>query len=588
MDQERRRWHRSVLESHRTGWVCIVVALALAMPSVADGFSSDDDILLPALEGNGVDAAPWYDLYYFAGRRLQESIEQGILPWWSAPDLRLHLVRPLPSALLSLDHALFGRAAVGYHLHSLLWLGALLVLARKFFLSVLDRPAANLALAVFAFSPSFTLAARLVAARHILVTAVAVTAGLLLLLEESSSKRRWTAACAFVVGLAGGEGGLAGLAFWAMYELLGPSASPLRARVRRVFAPGLIGLAYLVVYAIVDGGARQMDLYVDPLHEPVEFLKAVSTRVPMLLGNVVWLADAGLGVFWPGPVIALGVAGVWMVAWIFGKASPNVPPLEKASLRWLVPGALLATLGVSGGMPGGRELVLPSLGFAPLVATILTHGWRRLTDESTPTMSVRRSVVAWLFMLHVVLAPVATLGTWALVRRSALATIETARQLRDAAGGARRVILLSASDPAIWIYGLRLARREPSGSTKEACWWVASATKADHRMTQLGSHGFSLETLGTTFLSGDTERMYRAKRVPLAVGAAVAQCGSSVRVAAAVDGRPTRVDVQVDSALDDPDVALLTWRNGHIERVSFTEVASGLTIPWSPGPLGML
>jgi len=76
-----------------------------------------------------------------------------------------------------------------------------------------------------------------------------------------------------------------------------------------------------------------------------------------------------------------------------------------------VPGALLATLGVSGGMPGGRELVLPSLGFAPLVATILVHGWRRVSGDTTPTLLVRRGVVAWLFMLQVVLAPIATLGT---------------------------------------------------------------------------------------------------------------------------------------------------------------------------------
>jgi hypothetical protein len=61
-----------------------------------------------------------------------------------------------------------------------------------------------------------------------------------------------------------------------------------------------------------------------------------------------------------------------------------------------------------------------------------------------------------------------------------------------------------------------------------------------------------------------------------------------VRVAATVEGRPTRVEVDVDSALDDPNLALLTWRNGRIERVSFGEIASGLTIPWSPGPLGML
>ncbi len=589
MDAKRRPWLLSLLASRGAGWAGLVVALAFAVPSVGSGFSSDDDIILPALEGNRLDAPPWYDLYYFAGRALDDVVGRGILPWWSAPHLRLHLVRPLPSALIALDHAIFGHAAIGYHLHSLLWLTALLLLARSFFLRVLDPPVATLALFVFAFSPNFTLAARLVAARHILVTAVAVASGLLLLVQsEASPKRRWAAAVAFSLGLAAGEGGLAGLAFWATYEMLGPSARTSRMRVRRALAPLVLGMAYLVVYALVAGGAREMDLYVDPLSDPLGFAKAVAFRLPMLLGNVVWLADAGLGVFWPGPVIALGVAGVAMVGWIFTKMSSIVPPSENAALRWLVPGALLATVGVGGGMPGGRELVVPSLGFAPLLATVLFYGWRAVSADAGRTPWLRRTAVALLSLLHVVLAPLATLGTWEIVRRSALATTRVARQMKDAAGGAHRVVLLTASDPAVWIYALRLARNERPGPMKDGCWWVASAAKADHRIAQIDPKSFSVETIGTTFLSGDTERMYRAKRLPMSIGDEVAQCGSIVRVASALGGRPTRVDIHFDSSLDDPDLALLAWRNGQIERVSPSEVSPGLTIWWSPGPLGVL
>src|SRR5262245_45469367 len=96
-----------ILDGPRASWVAVVVAVLLAVPSIGSGFSSDDDIILPALDGKRIDAPLGYDLYHFAGRSLADVIAHGILPWWTAPHLRLHWVRPLPSMLLALDHAFF-------------------------------------------------------------------------------------------------------------------------------------------------------------------------------------------------------------------------------------------------------------------------------------------------------------------------------------------------------------------------------------------------------------------------------------------------------------------------------------------------
>src|SRR5262249_2096682 len=161
---------------------------------------------------------------------------------------------------------------------------------------------------------------------------------------------RGYAALAFTLGLLGGEGGLGGLAFWFAYEMLGPKGS--NRRLARCAAPVILGVAYLAGYALVLGGAREMDLYVDPLTDPMGFLEALTIRLPMLLGNVVWLADAGLGLFWPGPVIAMGIVGVVVVAWVLAKTLSIVGAHQGTALRWLVPGAVLATSGVVGGMPG--------------------------------------------------------------------------------------------------------------------------------------------------------------------------------------------------------------------------------------------
>jgi hypothetical protein len=579
-----------MLDKAIAGWALIVVAVLLAIPAVNSGFSSDDDILLAALAGNHADARPWYDLYYFAGHALADTVREGILPWWSAPHLRLHLVRPLPSALLALDRSIFGDAALGYHLHSILWLAALLALARALFVRLLDRKVATLAVLVFALSPNFTLAARLIAARHILIAGVAVAGGLLLLLEsEALPKRRWLAALVFVLGLAAGEGGLAGLAFWTAYEAFAPAERSRRTRTTRALLPFGLGAVYLVVYALTSGGAREMEPYVDPIHDPLDFVRAVVLRMPLLLSNVIWGMDAGLGLFWPRAMIAAGVLGTGLIAWMF-TTTTRVESRENGSLRWLVPGALLSTFGVCGGMPGGRELVIPCLGFAPLVATVILRGWNAAATEGRRTSWPYRAAAALLLFVHAGLAPLATLGTWEIVRRSATATTDVARQMKAAARGAARVVLLTGSDPAVWIYALRLARRTNdahSGDGASACWWLASAAKADHRVMRVDERALTLETIGTTFLSGDAERMYRAERVPMNVGDEVLQCGACIAVTAVRNGRPTKTEIRFDRAMDDSSLAVLTWRNGRVERVTAGETESEMLIRWTAGPLGM-
>ncbi len=94
----------------------VALGLALALPSLGIGFFADDYSLIGELEHRFTYNPRWWDLYQFfpGGADLtRRMIAGGDDPWWSAPDLRLHLLRPLPSALIALDHAVFGRWALG-------------------------------------------------------------------------------------------------------------------------------------------------------------------------------------------------------------------------------------------------------------------------------------------------------------------------------------------------------------------------------------------------------------------------------------------------------------------------------------------
>ncbi|WP_234023967.1 hypothetical protein [Sorangium cellulosum] len=122
------------MASHPSGrvdrWLChpvyfravLVLAAVLAAPSIAVGFYADDYHFFNYLAEKYPGSPRWYDLYrFFTGdaRATQALIEMSGVPWWTDPEIRIHLVRPLSSALLSLEHALFGEVPLPYHLVSI-------------------------------------------------------------------------------------------------------------------------------------------------------------------------------------------------------------------------------------------------------------------------------------------------------------------------------------------------------------------------------------------------------------------------------------------------------------------------------------
>jgi hypothetical protein len=104
---------RAWLEHRWATGVIVGVTLVLALPSLPAGFFADDYVLRDSLHGRTPFRPPWYDLYWFApgtidGNRVAEA--HGQFAWWTAPAIKIHLFRPLASALLALDDRLFGDA----------------------------------------------------------------------------------------------------------------------------------------------------------------------------------------------------------------------------------------------------------------------------------------------------------------------------------------------------------------------------------------------------------------------------------------------------------------------------------------------
>ena len=109
----------------RTYWLVVLLlgglGLSFRWPALRTGFIVDDYAQLSMMQGTyPVPRAP-LALFTFSNGSLRDNDTlraSGFFPWWSQSDLRISLFRPLASALMWLDRALFGGDAFAYHLHS--------------------------------------------------------------------------------------------------------------------------------------------------------------------------------------------------------------------------------------------------------------------------------------------------------------------------------------------------------------------------------------------------------------------------------------------------------------------------------------
>ena len=590
----------------RYGFIAILlVTVALSSSSLALGFYADDYVLRAELGGTFPMSVSWWDLYRFVPGTLEgnrAAMAVGGLPWWAAPELRLHLVRPLASALFALDRALFTSAPLGYHLHSIAWALAMVAAARLVLRRVLPGPTGTLALFLFAVNEGHAFTYGWISGRHLSIAATFALIAIYAFVrdrEDGWRAGRWIAALALSAGLAGGETALGAVAYATMHVVFTPARASrdgdARARDSRVAAaaPSLVVLAlYVVAYRVVGGGAAHGGGYVDPISDPWGFLTVSVKRLPILLGDAVLAVPAEISNAVPNaPLIALGVVAAAFVAWLYRACSSSVPRSERAVLRWLVPGALLALVVGLGGFPGARVRLMSDVGIAALFAVILRNGFRSRKDGGAPLV-FRRAGAGLLALVHVVVAPLALVANLRVnvgVARDVDAIAAEARRALNAPP-AKRVFVIGASDPMVMIYPAAVLEAESPGVV--SCWSVLSAAKTSHRVTRLDASTVLVEPLGITLLNGAFETLYRSPREPMHVGDTSSQCGATYRVTAVMGGKPTAFEVHLERPLDDDDeVRWLSWQTGaddaRLRRFELPRVGESVEVPWSKGPIGL-
>jgi hypothetical protein len=570
--------------------IVLLTGLLLFLPSLRVGFLLDDFYYLGAIEGRFPDHDTGRSLFTFFINNEAETARiarEGRYPWWIDEGVRSQIFRPLSDLLLRVDHALFGRSPLGYHVHSLAWWVATMFACGLLYRRVVPGTVGTLALLLLVLDEAHVMPVAWIANRNALVATAPVLLGLWVWIrwrEDGWRAGRILGLAGFAVGLAGSELALAGLAYVVAYELLGAPVSGLRSRLAGLLPLAALGTVYVLVYRLLGYGGEGSGLYFHPLLDPVEFVTAAVTRIPTLLASGILGFSADLWFVAPGarPVqVVVGLAGVLVLMGALRVCWPDMDGSTRRALRWLLPGSLLSLLPIVATFPSDRMLLVPGIGLAAALAAVLIAAFDSLLVRRNRLLV---AVAGALAFVHLLLAPVLAIYIQNLLITQSRDSLELAASpvVRDSGG--RETVLVFAPDHVVGLYMPLLIDHIDGPAPKG--WRPLSIAPCDHRLSRTGERTLELETVDGEMMCGVFEELYRSPKKRLSPGTVIDRGLFRVEILAEAADGPTRVAFHFDRELSDPTLRFLVWLDGELRLARLPELGETVDIERSLGPAG--
>src|SRR5688572_3191296 len=291
-----------------------LVGVLCALPAIGSERVFDDHVLELVAQGSSDAVAPGsgLDLFRFAsgdaGDNLALMAQGSMLPWYSDPALKITFYRPLSSLTHRLDYFAWPRHPELMYVHSLAWLGALLVLVWRLYRRLeLEPGAAALATWLYAVNDANGSVVAWLSNRNALVSALGAVGALLAhhrWRRDGHVPSRFLAPLWLAFGLFAGELGASAWAYLLAYALVFESG-PVQGRLRSLALPLLTTLAWAACYLASGAGTRASGVYLHPFADLPAFAAELPERALVLLGAAFGPFPAELSFLGPSPLVPL-------------------------------------------------------------------------------------------------------------------------------------------------------------------------------------------------------------------------------------------------------------------------------------------
>lgn len=540
-------------------------------------FMADDFIQLGFLErvlpGTWSGPLSLYTISDGILEHVQVMKDAGAFPWFFGPTFKMVFFRPLSSALLALDHALFGLHPAGYRVHTLLWFLLLVAGLGTLFRRVLAGPLGTLALLIFTISGIHGILCW-TAARHIVIAAAIGVLSLLCHVrwrQEGWRPGRVLSIGGFALSLTAGEAAVGVIAYLFAYEAFGAPGN-WKNRLRAcVPVLGLIA-CYLLLYRTLGFGASGGSGYINPLVEPLVFLVRLPGRLLVLAGAAIFGGSADLWVLRPAMRTGMIIGGavfVLLLTAILRTVWPIASAQERKAVRWLVFGALASAVPFAGTPIGSRCLIVPFIGGAAALALVIHRWWTFIRRRPGAKYRLVGAGCAFLALLHLVIAPIQQVSFSVLLHKMMHGHLVSAMKKADLDPeriGRQSVIVLKAPDLAVGFHSYYY--RKLYQLPMPASWRVLSWAPCGHRFRRTAG-----DTLEMELTDG------RLEAPQLTKGAIIQLNGMRATVLGTDRIGVNRVEFRFNGVLDDPSFCFLAWREGRLQRVDLPPVGEALLLP---------
>jgi hypothetical protein len=499
-----------------------------------------------------------------------------MLPWWSDETLRISFFRPLASLTHLLDERLWPASPAMMHLHSLVWLFAMLIAASLVYIRLDDDAPvlAGLGFLLYALCDAHATIVAWLANRNALI---AGTFALLAIVGHDAWRRAnrpfmgAVAATAFAAALGAGELAIGALGYIVAHAVFIEKGTPLR-RAGSLLPYAAIVVVWRVGWARAGFGAHGSGAYIDPLADPAGFLAAAPTKLIMLLHAQFSVPPADVAFLAPPshrPLqVAVGSMTILVVGWLLA------PFVRDSKGRFWALGALLALLPLAATFPSDRMLLFVGLGSMALLARLF-RVFVAEGDRGELQMGLRSVVIALFMLLHVVAGPFVLAGRAAQMRT--FASVEeraTAGIPKDASIEDKTVVVLAA--PTVLFASYIQAKDEVLRQRRPRHLYLLAGASSEIGIERTGPTEIVLRP-AAGFLYTPLEQHYRAATT-LALGHTVSLSTMRAEVMEQrPDGRPGAVRFSFTDSLD--RYVFVRWVRDRYETCALPGPGERMSLP---------